>query len=291
MSTADYKIENLVFEGGGIRGIAYVGAIRYLEEQNLLLNIKKIAGSSAGAITAGLLAIGCSSKQLEQVLMNMNFEDLKDKRCCCIGRCWGLANNFGVYKGKAFEDWYERFVKHTTGIDHITMKQIQEKYGIHLILCVSNLNEQKVEYISPETHPDMPLCCAVRASMGIPLVYEVKRQSGNIYVDGGLLNNYPINVFKDEMDVTLGLKLVMDQEERDNQIYHGRDEIKNIKDYALLLINSMSLQIERGYIKDNYWQRTITINTGNISSFVFDIPDETKRHLVHAGYQATKEFL
>ncbi len=53
-----YEFENLVFEGGGVKGLAFCGALEVLEEKDVMKNIKRLVGSSAGAITAGLLACG-----------------------------------------------------------------------------------------------------------------------------------------------------------------------------------------------------------------------------------------
>lgn len=53
-----YKFRNLVFEGGGVKGIAYVGALGVLEERKITLNIERIGGTSAGAINAILLGLG-----------------------------------------------------------------------------------------------------------------------------------------------------------------------------------------------------------------------------------------
>jgi len=58
--------ESLVFSGGGIKGLAYVGAIKALEEKQLFQNVKRFAGASAGAITAALLAIGMGADELDE---------------------------------------------------------------------------------------------------------------------------------------------------------------------------------------------------------------------------------
>ena len=53
-----YNFRNLVFEGGGVKGIAYAGALKELEKKGLLTSLQRVAGTSAGAITATLLAVG-----------------------------------------------------------------------------------------------------------------------------------------------------------------------------------------------------------------------------------------
>ncbi len=62
------QFRNLVFEGGGVKGIAYAGAIQVLEKQNILEDIRRVAGASAGAITAALLSAGASSRDIEEIV-------------------------------------------------------------------------------------------------------------------------------------------------------------------------------------------------------------------------------
>ncbi|VFS56685.1 Patatin-like phospholipase [Leminorella grimontii] len=60
-----YPFENLVFEGGGVKGIAYVGALEVLEEEGILDNVKNVAGSSVGAIAAVLVGLGYKNARLK----------------------------------------------------------------------------------------------------------------------------------------------------------------------------------------------------------------------------------
>jgi len=77
------QIENLVFQGGGVKGYAYLGALGVLLDgeatsRMTLAQIKRVAGASAGAITSFLLAIGYSFKELQQSMAELNFLDLLD---------------------------------------------------------------------------------------------------------------------------------------------------------------------------------------------------------------------
>ncbi|WP_058535378.1 patatin-like phospholipase family protein [Legionella saoudiensis] len=67
-------ITNLVFQGGSVKGIAYVGAMDRLD----MSKIKRVAGTSAGSITAGLLAVGCTPKDVKDLLDEFDFEAILD---------------------------------------------------------------------------------------------------------------------------------------------------------------------------------------------------------------------
>ena len=64
----DYPFRNLVFEGGGVKGIAYVGTMRVLESKGILQNISRVGGTSAGAINAAMFAAGYSNNEMLKVL-------------------------------------------------------------------------------------------------------------------------------------------------------------------------------------------------------------------------------
>ena len=72
------QFRNLAFEGGGVKGIAYAGAIKVLEEENILTDIKRIAGTSAGAITAPLIALGANSNDIADIVGNTSFRKFMD---------------------------------------------------------------------------------------------------------------------------------------------------------------------------------------------------------------------
>jgi NTE family protein len=78
-STNEQKIKNYIFQGGSIKGISYIGALEVLENDGIkLANIKRIGGTSVGAITAALLSVGCDLKELNKELSSLNFEEFID---------------------------------------------------------------------------------------------------------------------------------------------------------------------------------------------------------------------
>jgi NTE family protein len=74
-----YHFRNLVFEGGGVKGIAYVGAMQVLEEEGILQDIKRVGGTSAGAINATLFALGFTNIQVRNILKKLDFNNFMDE--------------------------------------------------------------------------------------------------------------------------------------------------------------------------------------------------------------------
>ena len=96
-----FPFQHLVFKGGGVKGIAYVGAMKALEEANISSQINGFAGTSAGSIVAALGACRISSDTLNTFLASTNYENFKDKGGI-FNFVEDLANKFGPYEGDYF---------------------------------------------------------------------------------------------------------------------------------------------------------------------------------------------
>jgi NTE family protein len=299
------QIENLVFQGGGIRGIAFGGALKWIEENTeILKQIKRIAGSSAGSICAGALAVGYTPNEIIKLMKDTNFQQFKDGSTGILGKLWGLINidtKYGYYKGDKFHQWYRQILSKKTNNGKITFAELFQEYGIELVLTGSNLNKSLPIYFSHKNYPDMEVAFAVRISMSFPGVFEAVKFEGDLYVDGGLFNNYPIWIFDKEPDEnltdehvinskTLGFKLMSNGETENSTLYNVNWKINNVYDYMKCLIEGMSNEIERAAIHPGYWNRSIPINTSNISSMDFDLSEKQKMMLIQHGYEAAKKF-
>jgi NTE family protein len=73
-----YPFKNLVFEGGGVKGVAYGGSLEALDQEGVLDEIEKVAGTSAGAITATMVALGYSANYIKNEMLNLDFKTFKD---------------------------------------------------------------------------------------------------------------------------------------------------------------------------------------------------------------------
>ena len=104
----NYNFKNLVFEGGGVKGIAYGGALEVLQSMNILPGIKRVAGTSAGAINATLLALGYSYREVSDIISKTNFKDFEDGSL--LSELLGLTKKYGWYKGDKFRSWIEGYI-------------------------------------------------------------------------------------------------------------------------------------------------------------------------------------
>ncbi|WP_167855416.1 patatin-like phospholipase family protein [Hymenobacter fodinae] len=209
---------NLVMEGGGIRGIAYGGALAELEKQGVLSGLRRVGGTSAGAIQAALLAVSYSPQEIIAVVDHTPIQRLNDGRLMFLGGGTRLVKQYGWYRGDELSRYLNHLVARKTQRPNLTLGQLhalaqQEPTRYRdLYTTGTNLTTQRTQVFSYETHPDLRVADAVRISMSIPLYFRAvlldaqghivrhpaKGQAVDVLVDGGLLANYPIWLFDDE---------------------------------------------------------------------------------------------
>ena len=285
-----FEYENLVFEGGGICGFGFIKVIDALNKYNIMDNIKRYAGTSAGSIIAALFAIGYTSDELYDIFINIDISDYVENGWRYFKDLYRLYSKFGYNKTDKIYKLIGNIIEDKTGDEDYTFNDLYFDKSIELTITASCLNKHNVEYFSHLNYPNMPIRQAIRMSISIPYYFEAVKFNDNIYVDGGMLNNYPINYFdtyySDDTDMTkktLGFKL-MNQSELKNKLKNKQivqeEPINNIIDHTKAIIKSLLLHIERIPIDDDYWEQTVIIDTGNLSSVDFDADKLTLDNLI-----------
>lgn len=319
--------KNLALEGGGVRGIAYAGVFKVLEQKGVLHNIERIAGSSAGAIAGLMISVGYSAKDIDSILIGLPVQQFNDGKGGVIGKYGRVKNKFGIYKGDKFESWLKQLVKDKTGNEELTFQQLHE---LHLqnnlykdLYCTgTNISKQQLEIFSYEHSPNMPIALAVRISGGIPFYFQPialddrleKIKKGdttsfvNYYVDGGMLCNYPISMFDSCENknnpllcfqaklnpATLGIKL--ERQEQIDSLHNNSIAIPpydphNLNEYVVAFSNLLMETLARKYPNlENERGRTIYISYGNINSKIRKMKPAEKRLLYDNGVKAALEF-
>ena len=325
----EFPFENLIFEGGGVKGIAYVGAFQEMQDRNILENIKRVGGTSAGAINAVLLSLGYTLQETQEILMELDFNNFMDDSWGVIRDAKRLFEEFGLYKGDFFKQWIGDRIREKTNNENSTFNELKNNQFLDLYLIGANLSTGFSEVFSYEHTPRMRVVDAVRISMSIPLFFAaIRNMRSDIYVDGGLFNNYPVKLFDrekyiDEDKRTKHSRSTAYYNERENRtrpqssspyVYNretlgfrldSREEIAvfrdiaearhrsidNLHDYFSALLKSLLNVQENQHLHSDDWQRTVYINTKGVGAVDFDLPDETKTALVTSGREATYNYL
>ena len=193
--TAQFR--NLVFEGGGVKGIAYIGAMQVLSQRGLLKDIVRVGGTSAGAINALLFALGYDIREQRDILHSTDFKKFMDDSFGIIRDIRRLSREFGWHRGDFFIQWAGKLVEARLGSAQATFSDLKRAGRPDLYVIGTNLCSGYAESFSFERFADMPLVTAVRISMSIPLFFAAMRlgDRSDVCVDGGVMLNYPVKLF------------------------------------------------------------------------------------------------
>jgi NTE family protein len=303
-------IKNLVFEGAGIRGIAYCGAINEMESAGMLQHIEKVGGTSAGAIVALTISLGYTGREIQEIIARTNFKKFNDGRYFIAGAINRINKYFGWYRGAKIENWFEEIIHQKTGNGDITFEELHQKGFKDLYIPGTCLNKQKLIIFSYETYPKMKVKDAVRISMSIPLYFESvfidpdgkvihhpKQKEGlDVMVDGGFTGNFPIRIFDTGTHfnfATLGFRI-----DSDEQIQNDRESkviapmpVDNLKQYMNAFYNMVIENLNRQQLTPEDWQRTISISDGKIGPRIRKLSEEELAILIGNGRLAMKNFL
>jgi len=275
-------ILNLCFSGGGSKGIAYIGSIKCLEDFNVINKINKFSGASIGAFFALACNLGYSSKEMMSVLSSVNLRKL---RYVSLGQ---IMNKFGYDTGKRLEKFIKCFIRtKNPDSDKITFKELHDKTGKHLIIVVTDLAKRIPMYIDFISHPNLEVSKAVKISMTLPFVFTYETLKDRVVVDGGLTDNFPINVFAGQpKNSVLGLYLLA-KTDTDNNV-----NIRSIDSYVMNNLYCVIDQIEKYEIIDAKTKFLVSeIDTEGESSINFDITDNIKKKLITNGYDSVNQIL
>jgi NTE family protein len=288
-----YKFTNLVFEGGGVKGIAYAGALQVLTDCGIMPQIKQVAGTSAGAITATMVALGYTAPEIKSIIMDMDFKQFEDG--------WDplrLATEYGLYKGNSFLSWIQKMI---TARAHkgpnTTFADLYNQNGIGLFVFATDLNIYDIKQFSHIDTPNIPICEAVRASMSIPMFFKAWKFSNNqpdnhIYVDGGVVLNYPLTVFDNPQNPdnpqTMGFYLYDRNGNKKPNTLSYDQPIAYCKALFETLLDSQDIDFENN---ENMEKRTVKIDDFGIAATDFDITQQQKEQLYKSGVYYTEAYL
>jgi len=297
-------IKNLVFEGAGVRGIAYCGAVQEMESKKMMDGIERVGGTSSGAIIALTISLGYSGKEIENIISKSNFKKFNDGGFFFIGGINRLNKYFGWYKGKKIGKWLEKIIKEKTGNENITFEELHQKGFKDLYITGTSLNKQRAVVFSYESYPKMKVKDAVRISVSIPLYFEPVyidssgktfdhpklKQGFDMMVDGGVLENFPIHIFdKQQPDLyTIGFRI-----DHEPQIKNDKGDktlaempIDDLKQYFGAFYNIVIENLNRQQLTITDWQRTVSISDGDVLPKVRKLSKEEISILIENGRKA-----
>jgi NTE family protein len=305
---------DLVLEGGGVKGIALVGAIEVLEEHGYRFH--RIAGTSAGAIVAALVAAGMKGADMVKVMRQVDYGRFRDRslldRLGPPGKVASLVFERGIYEGRYLTTWLGEQLA-AQGVRTFGDVKLRDEgadpgllpdHRYRLVVMASDVSNGWLVRL-PWNYDrygceadDVRIVDAVRASMSIPFFYEPVRLRDHTtgqdvcLVDGGMLSNFPIEVF-DRHDrrprwPTFGIKLSA----RRDAALGCEYKTGGLLDLTRALVGTMTSFHDRLHIDDpSVISRTIFVDTMKVKAIDFDLTQDMAEQLYQNGRTAAETFL
>ncbi|MFZ3590298.1 patatin-like phospholipase family protein [Bacillus sp. DJP31] len=284
-----------VFSGGGIKGYALIGAIQAVEKKGY--SFKRVAGTSAGSIIAAFVAAGYTGEEMAEIMEEINLEKFLDARRTFLPSSvakWVLLYwRLGLYKGQLLENWLE---------EKLAAKGIRvfgdlPKEGLRVV--ASDLTNSKMTVIPDDltqygyNPAEFSVAKAVRMSAGLPYFFEpVKLEQAKsmpIFVDGGVLSNFPLWLFdqtrQEKKRPLLGIQLSPKIANR------PPNEIKDAIGLFKALFETMMDSHDLRYISRSVEKNIIFIPVENVLTREFNINQEQKAEMIQIGYLKAEIFL
>lgn len=363
---------DMVFEGGGAKGMIFVGALQVLEAAGH--THARLLGTSAGAITATLLAAGYTAAEMLEALaeqrdgqsvfadfmgtpaapdpeelqkgairtlfrtMNIPFipdkleERLDDSVVQWLGNQSALRHLFafvdrgGWYSADAFVAWMSQRLDSGTfngtprNFSQQTLAQFHAATGANLTLIATDTTAEQLLILNHQTAPDVPVVWATRMSMSIPLLWEEvvwraewgtyrgKAQTGHTIVDGGILSNFPLELFVsgDEMitsvmgtnrgDAVIGLLIDESAAPDPSAVTEAPaatgfsiGSLQTVQRFGKL-INTM-LGARDKYVIESFERLVVRLPAKGYGTTEFNMTPERRGLLVQAGANITQRYL
>ena len=310
-----------VFAGGGVRGIAHVGALEVAEQ--LGYRWDHVAGTSAGAIIAALVAAGYNSQELSSIMQEIDYSRFATSSTYDLLHIIEMSNILtqgGLHDGSYIEAFVREKLQakgvYTFG-DLLVKEQEQQPnlfQRYHLTVIVSDITQGRIVRLPQDAHlygidPNaLDVARAVRMSASIPFFFiplQMTDANGtrSCIVDGGLLSNFPLFLFEHTSNgqvttssiPTFGFQLVdtSQQQALSNNGNIGKN--RNVSapcgiDMLKALVSTMLSAHDRLYMDDETFAHTIAIPTNGIASTQFDLTKEQAQTLYESGKAAATTF-
>lgn len=280
-----------VFQGGGCRAAAYVGA--YKEATARGVSFSEVVGTSAGAIVASLIGAGATADGLEKIIHRLNFKDLVRPpqplpsvnsslpfffSIPPLNKLKPIISGLGIHSSSEIQSWLEKELLNLLpgATSPVKFKHLK----IPTTVVATDILTQKIKIWSTTNTPDDDVAYAVRTSCSIPIFFQPVDIR---YVDGGVLSNLPSFAFsEDYFNKVLAFSLVSECENRpiDSPIAFLNALVNSVVDGA----QDIQLSLQKNI-------HLIPIPSGTVKATDFDITNEKVKILIDSGKKAMENFI
>lgn len=191
----------IVLSGGGVRGFGLLGSLQFLILNKQLDHVKKFIGTSIGAILCVIIIIGYEPTEVIIKFIQNNYF----KKLGSYSLVQAMKGN-GFLSFEEFGKILEELIVEKVGYVP-TLAQLNELYNKEFICLTFNYTKRQEEILCHTTHPELNVLDALRMTSSVPFIFDCFQYKNDIYFDGFLSNNFPINLIKED-DLCIAISCV-----------------------------------------------------------------------------------
>jgi len=273
-----FDYDTLVLSGGSTKGILTLGSLQFAQDTFLLKHIKTYIGTSSGAIICYLLTIGYTP--IEIVVYICTHQLLEKMQHFNVV---AMINGGGASSFNHIQEHIEKMTISKIGYLP-TLQDIYTKFDKTLICVTHNLTTNETEYLDPEHYPNLPCITALRMSSNLPLVFEHFKYGDNFYIDGGISDNFAIDLGEKRGEKILGILLSPENTNFTNEIDSNILELI----YKLMFI-PIKQAITHKLKNCTHKCTIIELDYKKLKFFNFNVSSIEKLEMFSSGYQQFKD--
>ena len=248
-------------------------------------SVHSVAGTSAGALAATLLCIGCDFQYIKTCLTGALrlFDRHRISLYSIVQNARNLTDQFGIHNTEDIRAYFLECINNSTNTNtDLTFEDLYKITGVKLLITATCLDNQTAFYFSHETTKDTCVSEALCISVNIPLLFTSKKFENKTLVDGCLIENLPMKCWpENEIPNTIAF-LVKSK----NEIYKTETSIDNVYDYISKLMQAMTKGSDIWYF-EKYCDTICVITASNISAYKTVPSKDVIATVVHSAYFQT----
>lgn len=263
-----------VFAGAGQRGLAYAGVLCKVKAEyglELCDVVLGAGGTSIGSFFALLVTCGFTS---EEILAELSATPMSELLSLNIAL---LYTSYGMDDGIRLESFVNRLLQKKLNMIKPTLKQLYERTKCTFVAVATDIGLYKPVYLNAKTHPDMPVSRAVAISMAIPPLFCPFKYNGQTLLDGGFVDNFPMNLFPSELTVGFRTQWNAGFSLDGFEQYFGR------LCYCAMAASEAAMWEK---LPEETRTRIVTIPTGDVTTIDLRLSADEKEQIIKTGQSA-----
>ena len=276
---------SLVLSGGGVKCLSAIGCVQFFEEKKQMHHFRNFIGTSGGSMMCLCLCLGYTCNEIIEFVNRSFAED--DIITMDANEILGLLTNYGVNSGTIINKLTEKIIYEKIGVYDINFIDLAKRTGKNLVVCVANLTRERDEFFCVDTTPELSVVTAIRVSCSIPMIFTPITINDDVYLDGGIYNNFPIDYLKgNTVKDIFGINII-------SKCYQKTD---NFLDYTKFIMFSIIEKLNKKNINDKD-RNIVTLEFDGSEPFIssanfrITVSKEQVATYVKFGYKKTKEVL